>query len=136
MKKLILSSILLSIALPFGVQACKNADKTTAQRYQEADGIYIVRSLSQRVPQLADSDYLGDSLRESMLTSQLNKEQSLMVYETVKGHIETNINADIDWCGGGEIELGHVGVAYKTAGKWYLEQGSKAVQYLKKISRE
>lgn len=84
------------------------------------------------IPDLLDIPYNGDGAREALAISRMNKEVSFVVYETLKGQPQNGVSVSLNWCGGGDVNIGYTGVLYGLAKEWHIELGSKSILATKK----
>jgi len=114
------------------LMACQELNWDESAWTKNSESVYIVRVVGISVPEMLDVPYSTDSVREALVTSRMDKEVSLVVYETLKGKSQKKAKVLLNWCKGGEVKLGHVGVLYGLAKEWHVKLGINAIAVSKK----
>lgn len=103
--------------------ACRTVQWDTAEWSLNAEAVYVVRVIAVSVPDVLDRPHQTSPNGESFITTGLNKDVDVIVYEALKGSSDSNIRATISWCGGGGFELAHKAVLFKLGNKWHIRGG-------------
>lgn len=124
-------SVLL-FGFPNNLFACKEVNWDEPEWAKNSSSIYVVRIVGISAPEMSKLPYTTDSVRDLLAMSRMDKEVSLIVYETLKGKSQEKSTVLLNWCGGGEVKLGYVGVLYGFAKEWHVKLGSNAITATKK----
>jgi len=124
--------ILLLFFYSYDSFACRTLQLSESSWAEKSNSVYVVRIVGISAPNLINVPYSADQIEEALITTYLDKEVSLVVYETLKGTEKKLMDVPISWCGGGEVKLGFVGVLYGSANRWHIIIGDNAVSAFKK----
>jgi hypothetical protein len=111
--------------------ACRTLELSESSWIERSNSIYVVRVVGVSAPTLVNVPYSNDQMWEAIITTELDKRVSLVVYETLKGSDKKIAEVTINWCGGGEVKLGSVGVLYGSDHQWHIKSGINAVTAFK-----
>ena len=100
--------------------ACRVKNISIEDKTANSTQIYIGRVISIAVPELETVPYPKNLNNDFVITSRVNKEATLVVYKTVKGTDLKRITIPINWCGGGEVRLGSVGIIHNLNDNWFI----------------
>lgn len=109
------------------VYACQELNWDESEWARNSNSVYVVRVVGVSAPELLESSYSSDVVREAVVTSRMDKEVSFIVYETLKGEPKEKSIVLLNWCRGGEVKLGYVGVLYGMSKDWHLKLGVNAI---------
>ena len=111
--------------------ACRELKLTELSWLERSNSVYVVRVVGVSAPTLIDTPYSTDIISDALVTNRLDKNVSLVVYETLKGSDKKLMEVTISWCGGGEVKLGFVGVLYGSDQNWHIQSGISVVSAFK-----
>ena len=109
------------------VYACQELNWDESKWAKNSNSVYVVRVVGVSAPELLEASYSSDVVREALVTSRMDKEVSFVVYETLKGEPKERSIVLLNWCRGGEVKLGYVGVLYGLHKDWHLKLGINAI---------
>lgn len=127
MNRVSTSIIVFLIMLSSRVYACQELNWDESEWAKNSNSVYVVRVVGVSAPELLGVSYSDDLVREAVVTSRMDKEVSFVVYETLKGEPREKNTALLNWCRGGEVKLGYVGVLYGMSKDWHLKLGISAI---------
>ena len=123
--------LLLLLLFSYDSLACREFQLPESSWFEKSNSVYVVRVVGISAPTLIYAPYSTDVFREALVTDRFDKIVSLVVYETLKGSDNQLMEVTINWCGGGEVKLGFVGVLYGLEQKWHIQSGLSAVSAFK-----
>jgi len=123
--------LLLLFFFSYDSFACRELQLSESSWAEKSNSVYVVRVVGISAPNLINAPFSTDVIRDALITERFDKIVSLVVYETLKGSDKKLMEVTINWCGGGEVKLGFVGVLYGSERKWHIQLGLSAVSAFK-----
>lgn len=111
--------IVLCLCLSQSAWGCREVNWSIEEWTENADTIYrgFVTSIS--IPSLEKE--IIEQEKIIFYSSRVDKIIRIKVYETLKGKKEEILEVPLEWCGGGNVELGKMVVLYGLGEKWHAK---------------
>ena len=113
MKKL--SWVIICLLFSQFAFACKVAQWSPKQRFEQADAVYQGVVYGIEVPALAKDV----SYKETAAMRYMNKHIKVAVRETIKGFKHERLEVNLHWCGGGDASIGQSITLYRQDDFWH-----------------
>lgn len=128
-----LLSILLFIFSQYG-QACQELIWSSEEYAHNSNLVYIGLITSMKLPETDEPIDINSYFNSRRLSGDV--EVNLKVVQTLKGENVKAMQIPLNWCRGGQYELGDLVVAYKFGGQWHVKSTKLAInQSIKALTR-
>lgn len=119
------SFALILILISHSAFACQELIWTPEQYTTNSKSVYIGLVQSISLPESNEIIKIEKYINLTRVSGHVNV--TLKVLESLKGADQDTLNVSLNWCGGGQYELGDLVVAYNLGEHWHVKNSKPAI---------